>query len=125
MEFGEILVQLRERTGINQKKLAAALGITPSVVSQYEKGKAMPGYDVMRKIADHFHVSVDYLLGREKEALETDRWLNADYDGKRTNRQLLTQCTALSAQQRRLLCGFLELLKQERTTHDTGHYPRD
>lgn len=113
MEFGEILVQLRERTGINQKKLAAALGITPSVVSQYEKGKAMPGYDVMRKIADHFHVSVDYLLGREKEALETDRWLNADYDGKRTNRQLLAQCTALSARQRRLLCGFLELLERE------------
>lgn len=113
MEFGEILVQLRERTGINQKNLAAALGITPSVVSQYEKGKAMHGYDVMRKIADHFHVSVDYLLGREKGALETDRWLDASYDGKLTNRQLLKRCTALPAQQRQLLCGFLELLERE------------
>lgn len=112
-EFSKILIQLRERANINQKTLAAALGITPSVISQYENGKAMPGYDVIQKIAAHFHVSVDYLLGRDKPALETDRWLDAKYDETLTNRTLLEKCTALSQSQRRLLCGFLQLLEQE------------
>ena len=112
-EFARILIQLRERANMNQKTLAATLGITPSVVSQYEKGKAMPGYDVMQKIADHFHVSVDYLLGRDKPAMETEQWLNASFDGKLTNRQFLEQCTPLSQEQRKLLCGILQLLKQE------------
>lgn len=112
-EFSKILIQLRERTNTNQKTLAAVLGITASVVSQYEKGKAMPGYDVMQKIADHFHVSVDYLLGREKSALEVERWLDANYYGKLTHRQLLEQCSSLSPEKKKLLCGFLQLLTQE------------
>ena len=112
-EFSRILLQLRERTNTNQKNLAAVLGMTPSVVSQYEKGKAMPGYDVMQKIADHFNVSVDFLLGREKPALETERWLDTCYSGNLTNRQFLEQCTTLSQEQRKLLCGILQLLNQE------------
>ena len=112
-EFAEVLLQLRERTNITQKTLAAVLGITPSVISQYEKGKAMPGYDVMQKIADYFHVSVDYLLGREKPALETERRLDALYHGQLSNRALLEKCTALSPEQRRLLCGFLALLEAD------------
>lgn len=112
-EFSEILIRLRERTNTNQKTLAAVLCITPSVVSQYEKGKVMPGYDVMCKIADFFHVSVDYLLGREKTALETDRWLDATYEGNLNNRQFLKKCNELSPQQRKLLCGILQLMAQE------------
>ena len=112
-DFAEILLRLRERTNINQKTLAAVLEIMPSVISQYEKGKAMPGYDVMQKIADQFHVSVDYLLGREKPALETDLWLDAPYYDELSDRQLLEKCTALSPEQRRLLCGFLALLEAD------------
>lgn len=112
-EFGRVLFRLRERTNTNQKSLAAVLGITPSVISQYEKGKAMPGYDVMLKIADHFQVSVDYLLGRDETASGTERWLDTKFYRKLTNRQLLEQCGSLSQEQRRLLCGFLDLMMQE------------
>lgn len=113
MEFPWILTQLRERTNTKQKTLAKVLGVTPSVVSQYEKGKALPGYDVLQKIADYFDVSVDYLLGREKAVLQTERWLDEKYSGKLTRRQLLELCDALPAEKRRLLHGFLYLLAQE------------
>ena len=86
-----------------------------SYLSQYEKGKALPGYDVMEKIADYFDVSVDYLLGREKTALQTERWLDESYCGKLSRRQLLELCEALPAEKRRLLHGFLYLLGQEET----------
>ena len=112
-EFARILAQLRERSGMRQKTLANLIGVTPSVVSQYETGKTMPGYDVMLRIADHFHVSVDFLLGRDARALETDRWLNNYYIDNLTNRQLLEQCANLSQSQRKVLCGVLQVLIRE------------
>ena len=36
--------------------------------SQFETGKANPGYDVLITLADFFEVSVDYLPGRADEA---------------------------------------------------------
>ena len=69
----------------------------------------------MEKIADYFDVSVDYLLGREKTALQTERWLDESYCGKLSRRQLLELCEALPAEKRRLLHGFLYLLGQEET----------
>ena len=73
----------------------------------------MPGDDVMQKIGDHFNVSGDFLLGREKPALEPERWVDTCYSGNLTNRQFLEQCTTLSQEQRKLLCGILQLLNQE------------
>lgn len=113
MAFPRILSHLRERTKTKQKDLAKVLGVTASVVSQYEKGKALPGYDVMEKIADYFEVSVDYLLGRDKTALKTEQWLDEKYSGRLSRRQLLELCDALPAEKRRLLHGFLILLAQE------------
>lgn len=111
-DFARTLIQLRENHNISQKALSSVLGVTPSVVSQYEHGCAMPGYDVMLRIADHFHVSVDFLLGRDARALETDRWLNATYVDNLTNRQLLAQCAELTHEHRKLLCGFLQILNK-------------
>lgn len=46
------------------KELAAALGISATTLSRYEHGKFEPSLDVIVKMADHFGVSVDYMLGR-------------------------------------------------------------
>ena len=112
-EFSKILKQLRVRNGLSQKQLAAVLNVTPSVVSQYENGTTMPGYDVMLRIAEQFHVSVDYLLGRDPVRLETENWLSEAFYGDITNRMLLTKCNSLAARQRKLLSGILLLLEQE------------
>lgn len=112
-EFSKILKQLRVRNGLSQKQLAAVLNVTPSVVSQYEKGVTMPGYDVMLRIAEQFHVSADYLLGRDPVSLKTENWLSEEFYGKMTNRMLLLKCNSLSARQRKLLLGILLLLEQE------------
>lgn len=112
-DFARILEQLRTRADLSQKQLAALLNVTPSVVSQYENGKTMPGYDIMLNIAEYFQVSVDYLLGRNPSALKTERWLSEEYCSGIDNRKLLTKCNALTAQQRKLLLGMLLLLEQE------------
>ncbi len=55
---------LRELRGDKlQRELADDLGFVQSSVSQWESGDRFPGMDSIIKIADHFGVSIDYLLG--------------------------------------------------------------
>lgn len=40
------------------------LSLRPGAVSQYERGRREPGFDLLLALADLFGVSADYLLGR-------------------------------------------------------------
>lgn len=62
--FGTILKNLRTEKNITQKDLAKYLGVSDRSVGYYETGKRTPPPDIIKKIADYFNVSVDYLLGR-------------------------------------------------------------
>lgn len=63
MDFGEILKKLRENKGYNQTQLAKELGISNVTVSQYESGDRKPDIDTIKKLANYFNVTTDYLLG--------------------------------------------------------------
>lgn len=62
--WGERISLLRESRGMTQEELAAKLGISRSSMSHYEKNRRKPDYVIISAIADIFHVSIDYLLGR-------------------------------------------------------------
>lgn len=64
--FGERLQQLRKSKKISQQQLADDLHINRGTYAHYEINKRQPDYDILIKIADYFHVSVDYLLGNQK-----------------------------------------------------------
>lgn len=65
MNVGERIRILRERKGLSQKHLAYKLDMPNQSLSNYERGYRLPPPDALKKIADFFEVSVDYLLGRE------------------------------------------------------------
>ena len=67
MEFR--IKEAREKANIEQRVLAQKLGISPSTLSGYESGKHDPKSENLSQIADICGVSVDYLLGRESEAV--------------------------------------------------------
>ncbi len=66
--FGERLKFLRENKNILQKELANVLNTTSQTISGWEISRTKPDYDTLVKIANYFNVSVDYLLGNEKNA---------------------------------------------------------
>ncbi len=39
------------------------MGLPPDALGKYERGEDEAGHDALRKIADFYHVSTDYLLG--------------------------------------------------------------
>ena len=62
--FSNRLKYLRSTEDLTQRDLAVKLGITSGAVGMYESGKRFPDNTILNKIADYFHVSTDYLLGR-------------------------------------------------------------
>lgn len=55
--------QLRENRGLIQEILASELGITRQMLSKYERDVLCIKVDVLKKIAEYFNVTTDYLLG--------------------------------------------------------------
>ena len=63
----ERLRSVREQRNLSQKQVADYLGITSQAYGYYERGERNPGSDNLRKLANYFDVSVDYLLGRDQD----------------------------------------------------------
>lgn len=68
--FGEAIRKLRERKGVSQKQMAAALNVSPAYLSALEHGKrGLPSFDLLQRIAGYFNIIWDeaedlFLLAR-------------------------------------------------------------
>ncbi len=63
VDFTEILKEFLILKNMTQTEFAKCIGIKQSQVSEWLKGKAKPGYDMLRKMAIEFGISADYFLG--------------------------------------------------------------
>lgn len=69
MDFSQILKQLRLERGWSQQDVADKIGLNKMTVSQYENGQRRPSFNRIKKIAEVFHVDINYLLGFSTESL--------------------------------------------------------
>ena len=60
------LKKLRKERNISQLKLALDLNMNQNTISRYENLEREADYKTLIRIADYFSVSLDYLLGRDK-----------------------------------------------------------
>ncbi len=63
-ELGEILTELCIEKDLSQKKLAKLLCLSIGTISNYENNVHAPDLNTLRKLADFYGVTTDYLLGR-------------------------------------------------------------
>lgn len=88
--LGERIKDQRELKRLSQKGLADKIGVSASIVSNYENGERTPSLDILMALARVFQCTTDYLLGFEK--LEKDKVLDV---------------SMLTDEQRKLLQHFL------------------
>ena len=62
MKFGDILRDLLEEHDLSQRQLADDLHISSSAIGNYVRNNREPDYHTLKRIAQYFHVSIDYLL---------------------------------------------------------------
>lgn len=67
MSVGVRLKQLRKSSGKTQRDLAKSLYVTASSIGMYERDERTPSPDVLKKYADIFDVSLDYILGNSRD----------------------------------------------------------
>lgn len=58
----EHLKQLRKSKNLLQKDMAQILGVERTTYVKYENGTSEPSNEILKKLADYFEVSTDYLL---------------------------------------------------------------
>ena len=59
----ENLKRLREEAGVSQKTLAEAIGVSQQSINKYENHNIEPDIETLRRMADYFETSVDFLIG--------------------------------------------------------------
>ena len=55
---------LREDNDLSQMDCAKHFFVSKNTYIRYETGERIPPIDFMERVADYYHVSIDYLAGR-------------------------------------------------------------
>ena len=98
-KFGENLKSLRTKKGLSQTQLATKLWLNKSIISAYENEQRSPSLDVLIKLSYEFNVSMEYLLG-----IERDKTLDI---------------SGLNDEQVTVVNSLVELLRNENKNHTT------
>ncbi len=56
------LKTIRKKKGYSQLKVAMDLNISREALSYYENGQRCPNLEMLVKMSEYFHVSIDYLI---------------------------------------------------------------
>ena len=70
LKFNERLKALIEEKEITQKQAAKDLNIAPSTMGGYAQGTSEPDFETLKKLAQYFGVTSDYLLGLPEQGNE-------------------------------------------------------
>nr|WP_315200702.1 LexA family transcriptional regulator [uncultured Flavobacterium sp.] len=76
--FSDNIRTLRARHKISQEKLAESLCITRGRYVKYEDGTSEAPYDILKKIAHYYHISIDLLLSVDVRKIDTEDLLKLE-----------------------------------------------
>lgn len=65
-DLGKRLQEQRTLRNLSQKQVATSIGVSASVISNYESGERTPSIEILILLAHLYHCSADYLLGIDK-----------------------------------------------------------
>lgn len=81
IDLPEKLRTLREEHHYSQKLVASRLMCSPSIISSYETGERFPSLGNLIALSYLYHVSTDYLLGKDDNYRHIDFSTLIDIDG--------------------------------------------
>ena len=110
--IGNILKQLRIEKGLTIAKAAETFGVATRTYSSYELEEREPNLALLNKLADFYHVSTDYLLGRTPVRAMNTLPVGAlsEEEVKDIDAAIVSGYTQLSLESRRAFIAMLEEL---------------
>jgi transcriptional regulator with XRE-family HTH domain len=105
MRLGAHLTTLRQMKGESLQEVADAVGVSKAHIWELEKGRTdNPSMGLVVRLADHFGVSVAFLVGEDLDAADDDVELQ----------QMFRQARTLDARERALLSSMMKSLIESR-----------
>lgn len=101
MALGNKIAELRVAKKQSLQEVAEAVGVSKAHIWQMERGRAdNPAMGLVTRLADHFGVSVAYLVGEQIDAAGADVQLS----------RLFRQAQQLDAREREILSDMMQSL---------------
>lgn len=97
---------LRKNSGLTQIELSNLMNTDQSTISKWELEKCLPDIQMLIKLADYFHVSIDFVLGRSECDRQQIRNENNSFSEKQEN--LIPLIQMLNDRQCELTQDYLE-----------------
>ncbi len=69
MKFNEKLLELRKQKGWSQEEVGEKINVSRQTISKYESGLSTPEMDKLIELAKVFEISIDELVGKEKNTI--------------------------------------------------------
>lgn len=109
----ERLKQLRQSKNLSQQKLAELFNLSQQAIWKYEKGLAEPEISTLKKFADYFGVSVDYLLENSIVPEKSDLLIEKQLTPKET--ALVQYFRSCSVKRQDLILELLQEISENRS----------
>ena len=68
IKIGNILKQIRRSNGYTQEKLAEEIEVSARYISDIEQDKSKPSYEVLIRICNLFHITLDQIFSKHVKA---------------------------------------------------------
>ncbi|MDI6872566.1 MAG: helix-turn-helix transcriptional regulator [Bacillota bacterium] len=114
MTVGQRLKALREARKLSRQELATAVGLTYWALAKYEGDERVPDPATLVRIADHFGVTTDYLLGRTDQELPDRVMESAGYPESEDLQILFRDLKELSENDRQQIARIVKAWRQDR-----------
>ena len=111
MSLGLRIAGLRMKRHQSLQQVADAVGVSKAHIWELEKGRTdNPSMALVTRLADHFGVSVSFLVGEEVEAPDADAELQ----------RMFRQASGLDDRDRAILDDMMQSLLRRRAAHGGG-----
>ena len=102
----ENLKVLRSEFAITQKQLADVIGVSQQSINKYENHNIEPDIETLKRIADYFDTSIDFLVGFSSERRKTG--LSNSQDISRQESSLIRKYRILTPKEKQSIDLILE-----------------
>jgi transcriptional regulator with XRE-family HTH domain len=107
MDTKDILKALRTNKNLTQRDVSEKSGVSYSAYQKYESGEREMGATAVKKLADFYGVTTDYLLGRSDDKSDALAKLAEDFDMAVLEKHILDKYLNLPKDKRTECMAFL------------------
>ena len=102
------LKKLRQEFGISQQRLADAVQVSQPSINKYENHNIEPEIEILKRMADYFNTSIDYIVGHTDIRRRIESTENYSLNAREA--ELVTRYRALDDNEKRCIDTVVQTL---------------